>query len=406
MKQTVSSLAALSVSAAALFVTSTASAAPGEGIRMGSFIVAPTIEVEQRFDDNIFIEAQGKDSDTITRVNPEVEVRSDWNRHSLSFDAGIDADFYWENSSDNSIDFNVGTKGEIDITRDIQLRLGARYDRTHSNRGADDVNNAAANPLVQNAYSADAEVHAQFNRIGVTAGGDVTFRDYDDVDAVAGGANINEDDRDRVETGVDLRLGFEARKGYEIFVFGRADQRNFNDAVDDDGRNRDSDGYRLRAGVAFKPSRKLNASISAGVLGRNFDDPNFGDVNAFDFAASLDWDLPNNLTNLTLSVTRNVSDATDLDVAGRLTTLAKLEANHALTRAIELNGVLGYLRTEEEGNAGTRDNDTYGIGLGAKYNFNRRFDLGARYEYKHRVSNEVGGGYVSNTVFLRANFKL
>lgn len=405
MKQLVSSFATLSVSAVALFAASAAVAGPGEGIRMGSFIIAPTITVDQRFDDNIFIVSQGKDTDAITQVAPSVEARSDWNRHSLTFRTGLAADFHWKNSDDNSLNANVGASGRIDITRNIRLSLGAGYDRTHDNRGANDVTNTAKNPLVQNNYNSDAELHVQLNRIGITVGGDVQYRDFNDVDAVAGGV-VNEDDRDRIETGVDLRVGFEARKGYEIFVFGRGTQRNFSDRVDDDGRNRDSKGYRIRGGVKFKPSRKLNASVSAGMFGRSFDDPAFRDVNAFDFAASLDWDLPNNLTSLGLTVGRSVSDATDLDVAGRLTTSAKLNVGHALTEAIRLSGDLGYLRTEEEGNTGNRDNDTYGVGLGVDYSFNRRFDVGARYEYKRRVSNEVSGGYVSNVVSLRAKFKL
>lgn len=406
MKHIVSTSAALSVSAAALFVASTAFAAPGEGVRMGSFIVAPSIELEQRFDDNVFRQSDNKDSDTISRIAPQVEVRSDWNRHALSFSTGVAAEFHWENSDDNTLDANIGVDGEIDITRDVQLRLGTGYGRRHSNRGADDVVGNAAEPLVENAYDGEAELHMQFNRIGITVGGDIVYRDFENSDRLGGG-QTNENDRDRVEFGGDLRIGFEARKGYEIFVFGRADQRDFDDAVDELGRNRDSDGYRVRAGIAFKPSRKLDASISAGFLGRSFDDPNFSDINSFDFAASLDWDLPNNLTNIGVDVTRNVADGNDDNtVAGRLITNAKLTVQHALTRAIELNGSVGYIRSEEDGNIGNREDDTYGIGIGMKYNVNRRLDVGAGYEYNRRVSNEVGNGFVSNVFALRANFKL
>lgn len=405
MKHLISASAVLSVSAAALLTANAAVAAPGEGMRMGSFVVQPTVSISQRFDDNVFQDQSNKSSDTITNINPEVTIRSDWNRHSLKFLAGVDADFYWGNSNDNSINGDARVDGEVDITRDVQLRAGVGYARRHDDRGTDDVAGLAEEVRVQNRYNANAALAAKFNRFRAEVGGDVTFNDFQDADLVGGGTS-NEDDSDVTTAIGHLELGFTARKGYEIFVRGEIENRNFSDNVDDVGIRRGSNGYRVRGGIKFKPSRKLNASISAGYLSRNFDEPTFRDINAADFAASLDWDLPNNLTNIGLSVGRSVGESTDVDVAGRLTTNAALDVRHSLTRAIELRGNLGYLRTEEEGSTGVRDNDTYKAGIGAFYNFNRRMEIGATYDFSRRVSNEANEGFVKNVLAVRAKFKL
>ncbi|MCG8574770.1 MAG: outer membrane beta-barrel protein [Flavobacteriales bacterium] len=405
MKHLISASAALSVSAAALLVASAATAAPGEGVRMGSFIVAPSIDVVQRFDDNIFQEDANKTSDTITQIKPEVTVRSDWNRHSLEFLAGVDADLYWDSSNDNSFNGDAEINGEIDISRDVQLRLGLDYERRHDDRGSDNVNGLAEEVVIQNKYGARAELEAKFNRFRAQVGGQITFNDFEDTDLVGGGTS-NEDDRDATSTTGHLELGFQARKGYEIFVRGEINKRDFNDNIDDVGIARGSDAYRVRGGVNFKPSRKLDASVSIGYLHRSFDEATFDDIDALDFAASVDWDLPNNISNIGLTVTRRVAESTDNDVAGRLTTTADLDFRHALTRSIELRSKLGYVRSEEEGGTGTRDNDTYNVGVGAYYNFNRRMTVGATYDYNRRVSNEVNEGFVQNVLAVRAKFKL
>ena len=61
-----------------------------KGIPAGGFRVFPSLTVRQAYDDNVFATDVDEEGDVITLISPEIDVRSEWSRHSLVFNAFAD----------------------------------------------------------------------------------------------------------------------------------------------------------------------------------------------------------------------------------------------------------------------------------------------------------------------------
>jgi len=367
-----------------------------EGIRAGAFYLMPSIEGSVRYDDNIFLETGGlADSDIIMNVSPNLIIRSARRVHLLELDTGVSADFHADNGSDDTLDAHARLRGRYDISKRSSVRAGVSVERAHDNRG-DDNTALQEEPTRRNVYRGEVGARTKPNRMSFSINGDVQVEDYEDADN-----NNNDDDRDVTIYGVGGRVGYEARKAYTVFIEGRYDIRDFNDAVDDGGIQRGSDGYRVRVGLAYRPTPKTSAEFGVGYLSRSFDEPTFGDVDGLDAKIGVKWELPNRNSTLGVKLSRTVAEATDIDVAGRLTTTFDVTLTHKFRSKWTAEGKLGYTNAEEDGGAGNKDDDTYRAGISADYNFTRRVRAGAFYRYERKVSNEVDQGHLNNVVGVR-----
>ncbi|WP_416898602.1 MAG: outer membrane beta-barrel protein [Minwuia sp.] len=367
-----------------------------DGILAGSFLLKPSLEVGARYDDNIAQEDRGQEeTDIIMSVAPTLKAESTWRRHSLKIDSGITADRYLDNTADNSLDARFVTNGRIDVTRATKIDTIVSYRRGHDNRG-DDNTGVQAEPTKFDRYRGEVIVRSRPNRLSVSGGGGVLYANFHDADAVN-----NDDDRDVINYHGRARVAYGVQRHIDAFVTGRVDRFDYVDAVDDAGFDRDSTGYAVRAGLAYFPSAQLRVSAAAGYLMRTFDDPGLGDVDGIDFSGSVNWELPNRLTNINLTAGRSVSESQDADASARLVTSFSAKVTHDLARTWELEGRARYANLQDEGGAGATDDDDYSAGASIDYVFHPRVKLGATYDYKHRSSSDAGEDYSQNVFGVR-----
>lgn len=368
----------------------------GDGIAAGGFLLKPSIEFGARFDDNIAQEDGGQETDDIVlSVAPALKAESTWRRHKLVIDAGVTADRHIDNTADDTVDAQFGVKGRMDVTRATKVDALVSYDRGHDNRG-DDNTGIQAEPTKFDRFKSEVTVRTRPNRLSLSAGAGLLYSNYHDADAIN-----NDDDRDVLVYTGKGRVAYGVQRHLDLFVAGNVSHFDYVDAVDDSGFNRDSTGYSAKAGVAYHPSSQLRVSIGVGYLNRTFDDPNLGDVSGLDVDGSVNWALPNRLTNLNLTVSRSVAESQDADAAARLVSAVSFGATHNLGRRVTLEAKARYANLTDEGGAGNTDDNDYSVGLGASYKFSKRVRLGVGYDYKRRSSSDANGDYSQNVVGLR-----
>lgn len=90
-------------------------------------------------------------------------------------------------------------------------------------------------------------------RFKLRLNGDVQSHDFDDVLASAGGISsiINNDDRDRTASHRAIRSAYQITRDVEIFVQGGYDAIQYDSAIDDNGFDRDSEGFELASGLSI-----------------------------------------------------------------------------------------------------------------------------------------------------------
>jgi len=366
------------------------------GVRMGGFILYPSLEVGEEYNDNIFATDTGTIDDFITRITPKVSLRSNWNNHALNFFGGGVIGLHHDNSKEDFEDFNVGTTGRLDVRRNTQIRARLEFQHRHVKR-SDPDDTGATEPTEYDVYIGQLERFQRFNRLNFTLGGSFERQDYDD-DAVT-----NNDDRDRNDIEVSLRAGYEIVPQYEAFVRTAYSIREYDDGHDDSGLDRDSQGYEVVAGVAVDFGGILFGDFFAGYMSRDYDDTTLSSVDGPTVGADITWNVTP-LTTFIGTIKREILESTSGDgmgnfASGRFFTTVGVSAQHELLRNLLLGANISYSNDDYKGI--DRTDNVFKLGLNANYMMNRNLYLRGGYSLRAKDSDVAGADYVENVVFVR-----
>ncbi len=371
------------------------------GIRMGSFFLFPEIGIEEFYRDNIFYSDTGEESDFVTVVEPRASLKSNWDNHSLQFQGGVEAGRYLDNTSENYVDWDFSADGRIDIQRGFALTGGGWVERNHEDRrSVDQV--GAGEPVTFYAYGLQAGAVKRFNRLYVRADLASEWFAYDNVDA-AGGGSFRSSDRDRRVLEGSVRSGYSVSERLEPFVELAVNDRSYDQRVDDNGFERDSQGWEATVGTAFDLTGVTFGEVYAGYLSQDYDRDGFDTITGFSFGGALTWN-PTGLTTVTAEAARTVEETTLSGASGALASAIDLRVDHELRRNVILFGTAGYTTIEYQDIS--RDDDLVNAGLGVTYLANEFLKLDMSYSNAHRDSTANGSDYNTQTVRFRVTGRL
>lgn len=371
------------------------------GVRAGSFLVFPKVELSETYNSNIYATENNEEDDFITRISPEVSVNSDWNNHALNATAFLTEGLYANNSDEDFTDYGITADGRIDIQRQAYLFGGGGAQHLHEERGSENAVNGK-DPTEYNRYDANLGATYKPNRLGVTIEGTWRQLDFDDVDTSTG-VVINNDDRDRNVYGERLRVGYDIQPGYTAFVQGSLNQRDYDQTPDDAGFNRNSDGYRVDAGIEVRLTNVIDAEFFGGYFAQDYDDPRFDDIGEIDAGARVLWSVTP-LTSIKASLARNVEETIQANSSSYIATVVTVGVDHELRRNILIGATGSFSNNDYQGIS--REDDVWGLGVNGKYLINRNFYLGGRVGYDNRDSNTANLSYDAFRVgaFVGAQF--
>ena len=368
------------------------------GVRAGSFVIYPQVEIGESYDDNIFAVDNDEEDDFITVVSPEVNVESDWGRHALNLRGGGDAGFYFDNNDENFIDWFVATDGRLDVVRDTYLVGGLGWRRLHEDRGSpDDV--AGQEPTEYDIYSANLGAARELGRISARVDGIVDRYDFHDVDA-QGGGQIDQDDRDRVQYQLIGRVGYEYLPDTEGFVRVIGRMREYDEL--EGGFDRDSVGYAVLIGTELNFTPKVTGEVAAGYQHTTYDDDELSDVNSPALGGNVLWNVTG-LTSIRAFAQGSIEETTQADASGYIAARVGGSVEHELRRNILLGAGVTLGRDDYEGIDRT---DDILIGtVSARYLINRNFYARAAFTHQTRNS-DTDDEYSRNIILLTIGAQL
>lgn len=367
------------------------------GATVGSFRLLPKVEVVEEFNDNIFKEENDETDDMITKVQPTLNLRSDWNNHALNLGAGADFGFYADSNDDDYEDYNAKVDGRIDASQALTFNGLGSFEHLHEDRGGDDVDADAADPVEYDRLKAEFGGRFKPNRISLGATGRVTDLDYDD-NAELDGGTTNNDDRDRQVLEGELRAGYEIQTGYEAFVKGVLNDRDYDSDVDDNGFNRDSDGYNIQTGIAIDLDRLIRADLGVGWMEQDYTDPSLRDADGYSADATVRWNLTE-LTTVRGTFARAINETTTDDASAIIATSYGLGVDHEFLRNLVATADANYQNSDYEGIS--REDDLMSFRLGLDYKLNRNFFAGVSYKFEDRDSNVTDQSYDNNIFAIK-----
>ncbi|HEV2548583.1 MAG TPA: outer membrane beta-barrel protein [Stellaceae bacterium] len=390
------------------------------GIRLGSFIVHPTLGLTETYDSNVFATQNGAKSDFYTTENPGVSVASDWNRHSLAFTATGQFKQYATHSSENVNNAAADLRGRYDISNGQYFIADGGYALQHEDRASPDSTVNQAHPTEYHVTGAYLAYVRELARIGLRVDSTVTSYDFNS-QFTSTGILVPENDRDRIEYVVAPRVSYEFIPGYQAFVRAVGNLRQYNQQdqtllhpdpgdfrITNPSARRNSKGYELDAGTAIEVTRLITAEVYVGFLHQEYEAQSqpgelFHNFNGPAFGGNLLWNVTP-LTSIKGSFSQSVAETTlvvatptaanpfaESAASGSRETNFQLTVEHELLRNLLLTGSVGYVR--DAYSEINRTDDTFGGAIGARYLMNRNIRLTADVSYSKRDSNVPGAGY-------------
>jgi hypothetical protein len=370
------------------------------GIRAGSLILRPAIEVSAGYDSNP-PRANNPIGSGFETVAPELQIRSDWSRH--EFTADLKGKYTWYNDLSNfnqpQVDLNAKTR--IDITKQTRADLEGRYKLLADSPSDPNLPQGIAKPPLYYQTGATAGLAHRFNRLEISAKGLFDRTAYDNAE-LNNGTTTSLKDRNYDQYSGLLRAGYEVYPGITPFVEGGMDRRIHDLQYDFNGIQRDSDGKLVRGGSTFELTRHLVGEASIGYLQRDYKDPTLGKLHGVIYDASLTY-YASPLTTLKLDAKSKVDESVLPGVSGALTRDVSLQVDHSFRRWLIGTLKFGFGQDDYEGSP--RVDDRYTASAGLTYKITREVHLKGEFRREWLRSNVEGADYTANIAMVGLRFQ-
>ena len=368
----------------------------GFGIRTGSFILLPELEVGGVYSSNVqSISPDGPD-DFGLRLAPRIALRSDWSRHALAFEAESELVFWNEEERQNIVNGSGAISGRIDIRSNTTLDWSAGIGFSQSTISETEVPNTALRPRLDTAVNVQARLTQAVGRVITQATAAVTWFQFGNVDLGLGGEENNED-RNYTAPALGLRVGYLMTPEVQPFVEATYSPRIHDQSRDRNGIARDSQGIVLRTGVTFNDGSIWAGEVAARYELRDYDDTNLDTQTALGADVNLTWN-PSELTSIVFTAATQIEESSNANVSGATNWSGGAVISHQFRDNLVGEAGISGAFTDFDG---VSDQLVIGTNLGIAYAIHREIELIAGYEYtiqdpgedtsydEHRVSSGV-----------------
>ncbi len=350
------------------------------GYVLGGYRVLPEIEVSGYYDDNIYATKRAKESDMVAVVSPSITLDSLWERHSLDLGAGASIGRYMDNTAEDYEDFWFKGDGKVEISETSQVYAGAGYSYNHEGRDSKESSQQQIDePTTYDARTLQLGLDQRWGRLLLKIGTTYEALDYDNV------GTLYNDDRDRKVHGLGLRVSSAIAERTSLFAQGIFNQRRYDDALDQFGYDKDSEGYIALVGVRREYQGGHRIEAYAGYLVQDYDESRFARLSEPNYGLDLRW-YPTADTQFSGKLERTLNETTEIGSSGYLYTAFDLQLDQKLHP--DVLGYLNYNYGQAEFQDVGREDTTHTVSLGLKYYMSPRVMITGSYSYIDNDSND------------------
>ncbi|SIT57075.1 conserved exported hypothetical protein [Mesorhizobium prunaredense] len=365
------------------------------GIKLGSFVIRPTLEQGLTASSNADSSTEGKPallSETALRFN----AITDWRENSAVIDGyGI---FLKTISGDEVEEARGRVDGTLDVDLDNDLRAIASlgYEAAPETASSPVVIEGTVEQPVRQSINGSLAVEKDTGKMRFALTGAVEHDIYGDAKLSTGGT-LSQKDRDSTLYTATLRTGYEISPAITPFTEIEIGRRIYDLRVDSNGFERSSTGLGVRAGADLDLGEKLAGEFSAGWLREAFDDDRLPAISGATVNADLRWS-PERGTTIGLIGQTTVEGTTTPDESGDILYSGLLTGEREIRANLIGNAALG---------VGWRDyvgSDGHDLILSAEAGLtwwlNRYAGLTTRARTEKQTSNLEGRDYAAHSIFV------
>ena len=362
------------------------------GISAGGFTLFPTIAFGIGTTNNASNSAGGIPG-SYWSIAPTLDIRSNWDTNSANvLLTGAYQDFF-----NNAAPAEPAGSASGNLHLDFADRFSADFTgrATYSEQSLSDPNYPAGadTPPAVIGLDGTAALNGSFGRLRVTLAGGAERAIYED--AMSGSTVIDQGDRTNTLYSGRMRVGYELNPTLTPFVEAEIGRRLYDRLLDDEGIDRASTSYALRAGIAIDRDPLLKGEIAVGAIHEAFDDATLADIDALSFEGTLTWS-PRRLLTVTLAGSTTLNPTTNALSSGSVFYTGSLDVAYAWRRNVTFDWI-SYISNEAYQGIGEVDT-TFNTGLSATWKLNREVQLVASYTHQWLVSSDPSLPYQSDTI--------
>ena len=366
------------------------------GVRADSFVLRPSIDVTTGYNSNPE-RVTGAGGAPFAIAAPELQVSSDWERHSLTADIAGSYTEYGDHlvPSLNVPYFNSKIDGRVDVSRDTQIIAEGRYLLTTDNPGSPNLQAGLAQLPIDTDVGGTLGVIQTFNRLSVSLKGTADRAVYDN-SLLTDGEFVSNADRNFNQYAGIMRIGYELDPGLKPFVELEGDQRIHDQQFDRSGLQRDSVGESGKVGAAVNLFGSLTGEMAVGYVERTYQDPTLPNVSGVIADGSLLWQATP-LTSAKLTATSQVYETIVAGASGELSRDVSLQIDHAFQYWLvgTLKGGYG-----NDNYVGVFTDNRYFVSVGLAYKLTREMQIRTELRQDWLTTTEPGFSYTATTALI------
>jgi len=345
------------------------------GIRVGDFVIRPSISTGATYSDNIYASDANEVHDLLFNVNPSVNIQSDFVRHSITAAFSMDDGSYKDTSSEDYTDYGASMNARIDVSGDTALPVSFSYSHTHYQRDNPD-DRASLEPTVFDLWNFATGIVHRGQRIAFKVLADVQKFIFQDGTSIAG--RVDNSDRDRAEWTLYTSLGMAEEAFLAPYIYTELSKTEYERDRDSLGFDRNSSGYEAGVGTIINFSEITRASFNIGYISRDIGDSRFDDVGGLSYGVNIVWE-PSTLAAFMLEGKRTLEETTVTNAGVSVNSTLRLSMNYELFPNVLLNPSTGYREIDYDGI--DRTIEAYDAGLNVTYKMNQNLWLSGSYRY-------------------------
>lgn len=363
------------------------------GVRLGGFVMYPTLQEATGYDDNVYATENDKKDDFFVVSNPQIAFMSNWNKHSLRVSGGWTNYTYFKETALNRNDLNLNAIGQLDITRDANLKASVGIAELHETPGSSGAPTDASEANKYQLITGGLGYGQRFNRMTSALSFGYQNYKYENVSRIGGG-EILESNRNYDKYLVDWRVGYDVSPNVNVYLKPGYNWVDYTNQLPSE-ITRSSDGYTIAAGVQFAITQLIIGDVFGGYQNQTYDA--YSDVSLPYYGVNVSW-YATGLTTVRLGAGSAVNETNVLGSQGYVSQAVGLGIDHELLRNLLLSLDGGY--ESDDYKSTSRTDDYWKGGFQANYLINRNFAVGLGYTLTNRDSTNAGLNYTANKVSL------
>ncbi|WP_420143835.1 outer membrane beta-barrel protein [Sphingobium sp.] len=350
------------------------------GMPLGGFRLFPKVTVGGGSTDNVFQTTSDKKSDGYFNVDPDLTLRSQWARHSLSLNGRASLERYIDTTTRNQNAWSVNAVGRVDVGTQSSIDMSASTGRSFQPMFSGQAVAGYRTPL---GYQ-ESIFLLRGNYVGGRTRliGAVDYSDYDfkNIETLAG-VVVSQRGRNRQVWRTSGRGEYAISPDASIFVQTGYTDTKYPFTLNNGRPNRGSKDYTLLGGISFDVSALIRGSLGVGYTKRDYDAAIYKDSSGLSFEGKVEY-FPSQLTTITLTGRRLIEDSALGVASGYYNTGGSVRIDHELLRNLLLRATADY---EVDDYIGVSSKATVlRTSAGARYLMNRRVSLNFELSYGDR----------------------